>query len=155
MEESWDVMINVSSPHNSFDSSLEVVVGEDEITRHSSGGAAWSHSKTNISSLKSINIGDTFTSDSNLIAQKLKSKYEIVLILSSRSAENLKVLYDFLKLFFILKVVLWFLGQWVELLDDGTSSSSKLLSSHNSEGIIINILLWDNLCFDGNFLCSL
>lgn len=40
LEESSDVMIDVSSPHHSLDGGLEVIIGQDKITSISGGSAS-------------------------------------------------------------------------------------------------------------------
>ena len=58
-------MVDVSTPHYGFESSLEIISSQYNVGNLLSSRASTSHSKSNISSIKSLYISNSTTSDCN------------------------------------------------------------------------------------------
>ena len=66
-------MVDISTPHDSSESGLEIISSEDDVRNFSSSGASTSHSESDIGSVKSSNIGNSSTSNSNFLAILLEA----------------------------------------------------------------------------------
>lgn len=60
-------MVDVSTPHDGSKSSFEIISSEYHVRDLLSSRASTTHSKCNISSMESINISNSATSDGNLL----------------------------------------------------------------------------------------
>lgn len=98
LQESLDVLVNVSSPHDSSKKCFEVIIDQDQVRWRLGCSNTRSHGNSNRWLSDSSDIIDTVTSGSNLQIKTEKSKNECLLILSSWSGHYPQVMDDLLKL---------------------------------------------------------
>jgi hypothetical protein len=101
LEESSDVVINISSPFACFHNRGEVIILNNNISSRMSNLGSSLHGKTNICFLEGRCIVSTITSDSNNISKLSKSRDHDVFVIWSGSSKNLQLVSN---LFHVLKV---------------------------------------------------
>lgn len=98
MQETLDVVVDITSPHAGLDNGIEVIVGNQNVSSllaHISAGNA--HSETNISLLESRCVVGSVTSDSDGFFHLAETGDHEVLVLRARTGHNFHVLHRFLE----------------------------------------------------------
>lgn len=143
LEETLDVIVNVTSPLGSLDDGNEVIVLDEDISGFLAGFSTGNtHSESDISSSECGSIVGTISSDSDGVTQVSESSDHQVLVFGTASGH-----YDesFSELLEFLGVLDDLLGLTVlSLLDESTAGIVECLSDHGERGVG-PVLLFDDL----------
>jgi len=99
LQETLDVIIDVSSPTASLDDGFETIISDDNISGSlANRGSGNTHTEADIGLGKSGSIVGTITSDSNNLVHLHETGNKEVLIFGSRSGHNLQLCHEGLEL---------------------------------------------------------
>jgi len=148
LEETLDVIVNVTSPLGSLDDGNEVIVLDEDISGFLAGFSTGNtHSKSDISSSECGSIVGTISSDSDGVTQVSESSDHQVLVFGTASGHDDE---GFSKLLEFLGVLDDLLDLTVlSLLNESTTGIVELLSDHG-ERCVVPVLLFDDLGLDGD-----
>ena len=102
LNESADVGVDVSAPHNGHHGGFEVVLGEDHVSAVLGDRDAGAHSETDIGRAQGVYVVDAFSGDGNGLTHVTETNDQEIFVVGSGSSHNSKVAgYDFLEVFFL------------------------------------------------------
>lgn len=139
-------MVNVSTPHDSSQTCLEIIICQNQVSLLFGSGASISHSKTNICDLKGEHIVDSFSSngDNSWFLHTLKSDNKKMFIFGTCASKDSQILCNFLESFLVLNFVNNSTSNFITFLNNTTNDSSEIFGLHNSVIFLLLIMSKDS-----------